>query len=319
MKRALVLLALSAFIGPAWAGTWVNQFDNFSGSDGTAVSNYTDTNGLNPRSYGMWSTSSNWSALPAGWLTQGTIEGSNKTAKFANPADSLSGRARFGTALPASMDADGGVAVAWRMRVGAANPTRGPIQICVTSDGATHLSSADNPLTNSAFVRVRNNGGAGGTQIDILRNNGNLYANATAPYKINTLTLGSNLADEWHQWTASVIRDPATNHGYWKLWLDGTLLAFTGDSGSPMYDPDGAGPEASQAFSFATLLHEGFGGTVNNEPYVGLGDLNTQDVWDFEFDYVNYQDDGIGFFVPEPASLMLFAAGSLLITRKRRS
>ena len=298
MRRDTMLImaaaaALSAG-GAVHATEWLCDFDSFTGSDGAAAAGYTDIDGLNPRVYGMWTASSQWSNLAPGWLTQGNIGGGSMTARFSNVADGRNGRARFGTALPGSMDADGGVALTWRMRVGPANPTRGPIQICVTSDGAIN---GDNTLTNSAFIAVRNNGGVGGTTIDILRNGGTSYSTTSdLTFRIKVLTLGNNLSDQWHQWSASVIRDPATGHGYWKLWLDGTQLLFGGAAGSPMYDPDGEGPEPSQQFSFVTMVHEGFDGTVHNEPYIGLGELNTQDIWDFEFDCVAYRDDGIGLF-----------------------
>jgi hypothetical protein len=321
--RTIVKLMLCAgmvglFVQPAGATVWSSQFDTWSGSDGTSASTYTDTTGANPRSYGIWTASSNWSGLAAGWLTQGTIEGTNKTAKFNNVADAKNGRARFGTALPSTMDSNGGVAVAWRMRVGPTNPGRGPFQICLTSDGAVHTPTTENALTISAFIRVRNNGGTGGSVIDIQRNGGSSYSTATDPLKIDVLTLPTNISNEWHQWSASVIRDQATGYGYWKLWLDGSQLLFTGSAGSPTFDPDGAGPEVSQQFSFATKILEGFDGTVHNEPYIGLGDLNSQDAWDFEFDYVNYKDDGIGYFVPEPASLMLLVLGAGLLSRRRK-
>jgi hypothetical protein len=296
---AVVVATLGFAVSGAQATEWICGFSDFAGTDGTAVANYTDVDGQNPRTYSIWTASTNWANLAAGWLTQGDIGGGNKTAKFNNVADAKNGRARFGTALPATMDANGGVVVAWRMRVGPTNPGRGPIQICVTSDGAVHTPTTENALTISAFIRVRNNGGAGGSVIDILRNGGTSYSGATDPLKIDVLTLPTNISNEWHQWTAAVIRDTTTGYGYWKLWLDGAQLLFTGSAGSPTFDPDGAGPEPSQQFSFATKLLEGFDGTVHNEPYIGLGDLNSQDAWDFEFDCVAYRDDGIGAFTCE--------------------
>lgn len=321
MKPVLSLIVglclVGAVIQPASATVWANNFNNFTGSDGTSVSTYTDQTGTDNRSYYIMTQASDWSGLPAGWLTQGDIESGNKTAKFNNVADGFKGRAKFGTDLPTSMDAVGGVAVAWRMRVGPTNPSRGPIQICLSDDGST--VSSDNTRTTSAFFQVKNNGGTGNTTIDILRNGGSSYSSVT-PGNIVPLTLGSNLNNEWHQWTAAVVFDATAKIGYWKLWLDGTQLLFTGTAGSPMYDPDGAGPQASQQFSFYTsVTKDGFGGSATNKPYIGLGDLGSNlDVADFEFDYVNYKDDGVGYFVPEPASLALLAAGACLLARRRR-
>ena len=89
----------------------------------------------------------------------------------------------------------------------------------MTSDGQVHTSTSDNPLTNSAFIRLRNNGGTGGSQIDIMRNGGTSYSTATDPLKIDVLTLGSNLMDQWHQWTAAVIRGFLANVVIHSLYL----------------------------------------------------------------------------------------------------
>jgi hypothetical protein len=73
-----------------------------------------------------------------------------------------------------------------------------------------------------------------------------------------------------------------------------------------------------EQYSFSTFM-EGFDGNVHNQPYIGMGDLNTQDAWDMEFDYINHRDDGLFLIVPEPGSLILLAVGGVLLGRRRLS
>lgn len=302
MSRVLSAAILLAAAGSVQGTIWVSDFDNWSGQDLNAVSSYTDTNGGNPKSFTV--TYNDLSGLPAGWLTQGDVAG-NKTAKFSNAVDSITGRARFSTPTASSMDLAEGISVVWEMRVGAANVTRGPIQITGTVSGTGTGTSTD---AFNAYIRLRNSGDpSGNSYVDIQRNGGGLYKDLTGtndPLRVDTLVLGSNLANEFHTWCAAVIHNPDDNKAYWKLWLDGTLLLFSGPSGSPVLN--------GEQYSFRTF-QEGFTGAS----YIGLGELNKQDAWDFEFGFVNYRDDGVMFFVPEPSALLLFAAGSLLLTRRR--
>ncbi len=307
MKRLLsqlwpVMILLTITAG-AQGTIWVNDFSDFTGSNATAVSNYTDTDGLNGNSFAVQVDNTLIQPSQAGpWLSQGDV-GGDKTAKFLNIADGSTGRGRFKTPIPASMDLTQGISVAWRIRVGAANSGRGPIQITGTVDGS--LSS--NPF--NAYIRLQNSGDpSGNSYIDIQRNGGTLYKDLTGtndPLRVDRLVLSDNLTDEFHQWSAAIVYNANDNKAYWKLWLDGQLLLFSGPSGSPVL--------GSEQFSFSTF-QEPFTG----DPYIGLGDLSNQDAWDFEFSFVNYRDDGAMFFVPEPASVLLLAVGSLLLARRRR-
>jgi len=270
--------------GSVRATEWVADFtsvppESWSGSDNSAVANYTDTTGANPNSYTV--TYQGAGNVPAGWLTQGSRAGAPTTARFWNVQDSINGRARFSTPLPTTMDLAEGISVGWKMRVGSANVTRGPIQIAATVSGSAGGSS---PQAFNAYIRLRNSGDpSGNSYIDIVRNGGGLYRDLTGsndPLRVDTLVLGSNLADTYHDWSAAVVYNASDNKAYWKLWLDGTLLLFTGPSGSPTLN--------GEQYSFRTF-QEGFTGAE----YIGLGELNSQDVWDFEFDCVAYKDDGL--------------------------
>lgn len=303
MSRLWMVVALLVAVSSAQGTVWVDDFSNFTGTNLSSVSTYTDTNGQNPRSYTVTYNGMGSVTQTSPYLYQGDIGGGNKTAAFWNEPGTGNGRIRFATPLPATADLNEGIEVEWSMRVGFTNTTRGPIQIAGTALGDS--GSLATPF--NAYIRLQNTGGTGGnSQIDIQRNNGNLYKDLTGtndPLRVDRLTLPNNIGDEFHTWKALVIRDPVENKAYWKLYLDGQQLLFTGPSGSPMWN--------GQQYSFKTF-QEGFGSSGTNDPYIGLGDLNSQDSWDFEFDYVRYSD------VPEPGSLALLALGSLVIGFRRR-
>lgn len=280
MWRKMVLLAAMAALGTvtaAHANQWLADFDDWSGQNGTSVSNYTDIGGLNPRSFSVQADVLIGPAQAEPWLSQGDA-GGNKAAKFLNIVDSSNGRVRFRSNLPETMDLTQGISVAWRMRVGPDNTGRGQIQIAVTTTGATSGSPFN------AYIRLRNSGHATGNSfIDILRNGGGQYSGLTGandPLRVDTLVLNKNLTNQFAQWSAAIVHEPVENKAYWKLWLDGELLLFDGPSGSPELN--------GEQYSFRTF-QESFTG----DPYIGLGDLNTQNAWDFEFDCVVYKDDGL--------------------------
>jgi len=270
MKREFCtgLLAGAAVLmmaGVGQATQWVADFTNWAGQDATAVSTYTDTDGGNPNSYTV--TFNGAAGLPAGWLTQGNRGGAPTTAKFTNAAGGGNGRARFSTALPASMDANGGISIGWNVRYGSYAMTRAPVQIAVTDSGATQTAGG---VEYNCYIRVQN-----GTALRILSNGGGTYG------QIDELPV--NVADgQYHQWSCAVITADGVAH--WKMWLDGTLLLFTGIDGAHQFDP-GTGLED---FSFRTTPND-----FTGDPYIGLGELNSQDIWDFEFDCVSYKDDGL--------------------------
>lgn len=304
--RACGIVVVLAALGSAQAAIWTNEFSDLTGTNAAAVSNYTDTGGGNPNSYTVTFNGTGSMTQASPWLYQGDIGGGNKTAAFFNEPGTGSGRVRFSTPLPSSMDLAGGIAVAWRMRVGSANTGRGPIQIAATASGGGDGTSAD---AFNAYFRLQNSGHASGNSyIDIQRNGGSLYSTISdTTLRIDTLVLDRNIVDEFHQWTAAAVYHPDDNKAYWKLWMDGNLLLFPGPAdggGSPMLN--------GEQFSFRTF-QEGFTGPS----YLGLGDLNNQDTWDLEFDFVNYRDDGAVFFVPEPGALALLACGLVLLRRRR--
>ncbi len=276
MKTALALVLSLA--GSVQATEWACDFTDWSGSDTTSVSNYTDTIGGNANSFSVSAFGSATNpTIPPGWLTQGQRSGVPTTAKFFNQAaDGRGGRARFASLLPTSMDGNGGMAFAWTARYGSYAMNRAPIQLAITSDGGGSTTTT----AYSCFLRVTD-----GTTLAIRNNSGNAYP-------IDGLAI-PNVADGlYHQWSCSVITSTAGgNFAYWKVWLDGALLLFGGADGSPTFDP-GTGQEQ---FSFRTSNNTFDGPSANKIPYIGLGELGSTsiDQWDFEFDCVAYRDEGL--------------------------
>ncbi len=304
MKRTRTFAIIGVVVAaasPLNATVWTNDFNNWTGSNLTSVSSYTDANGANPLSYTVtFNTGMSGVTQSVPYLYQGDIGGGNKTAAFLNEVGTGNGRIRFATPLPASADLNQGIEVEWSMRVGFANTGRGPIQIAATADGAA--GSGATPF--NAYIRLRNSGDTQNrSYIDLLRNGGQSYsAVSDTSLRVDVLYLPNNIGDEFHTWKAEVVRNAVENKAYWNLYLDGQKLLFGGASGSPTWN--------GQQFSFKTF-QEGFGSTGTNDPYIGLGDLNSQDSWDFEFDYVRFSD------VPEPASLAMLGLGVLWLVRRR--
>jgi hypothetical protein len=280
------------------------EFTSWSGQDAAAVSPVTSSTGDTPASDFFVSFPGN--ATGTGWLTQGLIGLTPETAKFTYPVAGSSGggRARFSANLTTSMVGNDGVRVEWRARYGNPDMTRAPIQIGVTETGQTGDEGAGNYEQN-AYIRVQN-----GTNVNILRNGGSLYSD------VGTLVLpGLGVGDgQYHEWAAEVVTgrisdlgDSNDSIGRWRLWLDGELLLFptAGDAHPAM---QGAHIHDGVQYSFSTFSDNGFTGA----PYIGLGELNTQTNWDFEFDYVRWQN------LPEPTAVMLLALGGLVLVRQRR-
>jgi hypothetical protein len=260
------------------------DFTSFAGSDASAVSPVTSSTGHTPAGDFTVTFVGGGGQAPKGtdWLTQGLIDGSLETAKFSHPGTGGAGggRARFSAPLTSSMAANDGVQVAWSASYGDYAIGRGPIQIAVTDDG-TNAGTEYN-----VYYRVQN-----GTTLQIQNNSGNLYGD------IDALTIPTVSDGDYHTWVSTIKVDGGT--AYWDLQLDGAQLLFTGADGSSMLNGD--------QYSFKTDPND-----FTGDPYIGLGEVNTQETWDFEFDYVNWQN------VPEPASLALLAAGLCYLLAWRR-
>jgi len=189
------------------------------------------------------------------------------TARFFNAPDGKTGRARFSTALPASADADGGVSVGWTARYGYYAMTRAPVQIAVTDTGQPQ---GDGGTEYNAYIRVQY-----GSIISIRNNSGGTYADLL---DLDAFFAVGDLADgRYHQWSCAVVSGGGMAH--WKLWVDGVQLFFYGANGEHEYN--------GEWYSFQTPPND-----FSGSPYIGLGELQSQDQWDFEFDCVAYADDG---------------------------
>lgn len=269
----IILVAMVGLVAATTvqATTWVADFtsvapESWTGSDGTAVAGYTDTTGANPNTFVVVGTPP--TNLTPGWITQGDRGGVPTTVKFWNPAgDGKSNRARFGTSLPTSMNADAGVSVGWTARYGSYAIGRGPIQVAVTSTGANQTNGG---VEYNVYFNVQN-----GTTLRIQSNGGGLYGG------IDPLTIPNAGDGQYHQWSCAVITDGTLAH--WKLWLDGAQLLFTGVNGQHTFN--------NEQYSFQTGSND-----FTGDPYIGLGDLHNNpipDLWDFEFDCVTYKDDGV--------------------------
>lgn len=302
MKNALLFVCAVALVAGAAQAVIIEkyeaEFTSWSGSDGTSTSPVTSSTGHTPAGDFNMLFVGGGSQAPkgTGWLTQGLIGLSPETAKFSHPGagGSGGGRARFGAELTTSMVGSEGVRVEWRAKYGSYGMGRAPIQIGVTDTGL----SGDLPgnVEQNAYIRVQN-----GTNIDIQRNGGGLYTD------IGTLVLpGVGVGDgQFHEWAVEVLCG-ADGAGHWSLWLDGEKLLFptVADTNEQM---QGAHTYEGVEYSFATFSDSSFSGA----PYIGLGEVNTQEMWDFEFDYVRWQN------LPEPATLSLLAIGGGLMLRRR--
>ncbi len=280
-----VVLMMAGMAQAAAIEKYEAEFTSFTGSDASSVSPVTSSTGDTPA--GDFTILYNGVSQGVDWLTQGLISGSPETAKFSYPGTGGAGnaRARFGAPLTSSMAANDGVNVTWNARYGDYSIGRGPIQIAVYDTG----TQAGTPY--SAYLRVQN-----GTSLAILNNSGNHYGG------IDILTIPTVADGEYHTWESTVKVDSAT--AYWDLHLDGTQLLFTGLDGSPTLD--GTQYSFLTASSAFTAIPQGSGA------YIGLGELKSQEVWDFEFDYVRWQN------IPEPGSLALLAAGLCCLLARRR-
>jgi len=162
---------------------------------------------------------------------------------------------------------------------------RAPIQIAITDTGGPQGPGV---LAFNAYLRVQN-----GTTLAIQSNSGSLYST------ISALTI-PNVADgQYHEWTTQIL--VREGMAYWDLRLDGTQLLFGGTDGSPVLE--------ARQYSFRTGPN-----SFSGNPYIGLGELQSgaANGWDFEFDYVRFQN------LPEPATLVFLGAGALGLIRRRR-
>ena len=254
------------------------EFTEFLGTDRTASSPLvsTDPTDLVTRRFTL-SSNSVVDDLGSGWLVQGHSDQAPTTARFWNPLDGKTGRARliapqgFGPLY----DPLKGLAVAWRMKLGDYAIVRGPIEISFAATPGplpTKFDSTTIPqgMTFNAYVLIEY-----GRAVSILRNGGPKYEG------IDTLLLPASVANEYHQWTAGVCYNPEDGRAYWNLWLDGNQLMFAGNSadgsaGSPV------GP-GGLVFSFRTWAND-----TGHDPFVAIGDMGVPypDYWDMEFDWV---------------------------------
>jgi hypothetical protein len=272
-RKLLVSLAAVTLMmtGTARGGSieqYEAEFTSFASSDAGAVSPVTSSTGHTPAGDFTVTFVGGGGQAPKGtdWLTQGLIGGSPETAKFSHPGTggAGSGRARFAAPLTSSMTANDGVNVIWSARYGDYPIGRGPIQIAVWDDG----SATGTPYT--VYYRVQD-----GTTLQILQNGGQLYVD------IDELTIPDVADGEYHTWESTVKVDSET--AYWDLQLDGEQLLFSGADGNQTLD--------GTLYSFRTSSEAFTPISQGSGAYIGLGELNTQEVWDFEFDYVRWGSD----------------------------
>ena len=293
---ALAAITVTAGSAQAVYMSFESDFTTWTGQDATSWSPVSSSTGHTPGS--DWTVVYDGAGAAApGWLTQGSIGGTPTTAKFWHyvPPGTGSARARFACDLPAAWVADGLEDTGMRVRYGMKYATgyhsdRGVIQISfpTTAHDFTsyirvrhHPDQVNNPHT--MIVPIRNGGGG---------------------YNVDTLYLEDEygdpryIGDEWHDWTA-VYEYAYVDNDHWAyvdLYLDDEHLLFGGADGSPEL--------GGRTYSFRLFDDE-------QRTYIGLGELQNCQHWDFECDYVDLDN------VPEPATLVLLALGGLLMRRRR--
>jgi len=227
---------------------------------------------------------------PAGWITQGSIDGIPTTAKFAYTwtswaRASLNTRDEAYTAhLPlrsSGYDPAKGLAWAWRQKLGnysmmGTDPRRGPIQLILPTVAGQETNGRYSATVacRNAYINILGDTLTGSgdpiREIRILNNDGARYGN------INAYVLPQSLVDQYHNWSASAVYDSASGFAYWNLWVDGKHIWFGGSDGSV------AGP-GGKIYSFRTNHN------ITGRPYLRYGEAGntgTEKYWDMELDYL---------------------------------
>jgi hypothetical protein len=218
-----------------------------------------------------------------GWLTQGSIGGTPTTAKFYHkiPPGTANARARFSAVLPSEWRTGGlqdtGLRVNYGMKYASDYSSgRGSIQVCFPTQSYGLFD---------AYLRVRHVAGGANTMIQPRDNAGNAV-NVDEMSLVDGNGNPRNISDAWHDWTAVVVYGEYADYGsgarywtYWDLSLDGQQLLFTGTNGSPLFN--------GHTYSFRRFVEASPNG-VSGDAYIGLGELNNQNYWNFECDYVNF-------------------------------
>ncbi|HOQ84677.1 MAG TPA: hypothetical protein PLQ89_03070 [Phycisphaerae bacterium] len=186
-----ILMAALVIGAPAFAdvASYESDFTNFGGSDASSISTISSSTGNMPGSNWTVTTSS---GVGAGWLTQGTIDGTPTTVKFFHNSATTNAKARFSTWLPPLWRAiglqDTTLIVEYRMKYGVGyNATIGAIQIVYP----TRYANFD------SVIRVRQTAPDANTLVMPRREGGDAVG-------VNELDLGRDINGEWHDWRVEV-------------------------------------------------------------------------------------------------------------------
>ncbi|HPU26516.1 MAG TPA: hypothetical protein PL151_03385 [Phycisphaerae bacterium] len=267
-----ILMAALVIGAPAFAdvASYESDFTNFGGSDASSISTISSSTGNMPGSNWTVTTSS---GVGAGWLTQGTIDGTPTTVKFFHNSATTNAKARFSTWLPPLWRAiglqDTTLIVEYRMKYGVGyNATIGAIQIVYP----TRYANFD------SVIRVRQTAPDANTLVMPRREGGDAVG-------VNELDLGRDINGEWHDWRVEVRYGEYANYdtklrywSYWNVYLDGEKLFFSGPNGSPTFQ--------GQTYSFRRSNDNS--SSLWSQAFIALGEMGNSKAWEFECDYVNF-------------------------------